>query len=381
MARMIWSWLILSYLSLFILGFSDNLRGPLFYEIINHFQVSDTKGALFFSTSSLFAFTMSLLAIPILNRISFLRLLQWSLFMMALAMLGLSQAPNYIWFLASSAMMGGAMGFMAVAQNSLASRACPPKVRSRVLSGLHSMYGLASFMAPLLVGIGLQKGRIWNDYFILASFLAIFVAVLTFFLPKANPITHEEDKDEASAPAPKRIAFWLSFMVGFYVIAEILVGTRLSLYTIREYGITTAEASRYVTFFYLGLLAFRLAGVFVKWPGSYMAQLATSLLVSSIGYLLGLYAHPAFFALTGLGMAIFYPTALAYATQFFPRGEGVIFSLITAAQSILIVTMHLVVGYVSDQTNLKTAFHLGLLFLAVAAVCLWRVEVEKPKRA
>lgn len=379
MAVMIWAWLILSYLSLFILGFSDNLRGPLFPEILKHFQISDTKGALFFSLTSLVSFLFSLMAIPILNRMSFLRLLQWALVMMSMALLGFSQAPDFAWFLGAAALLGAAMGFMGVAQNSLATRAAPRHLRGQVLSGLHSMYGLASFIAPLIVGIGLEKGRAWNDYFILASLLALAVVLLSFALPKVNPTSQVEEKDHPGAPVPKSLSLWLSLMIGFYVIAEILVGTRLSLYSIREYHISSAQASQHVTLFYLGLLSARIAGIFIRWPGSSIFQLATSLIISLVGYGLGLYVSPWFFALTGLGMSIFYPTSLAYASQFFPKSEGVIFSLIMAAQSILIVSMHLGVGFVSDLWSIKVAFHLGLVFLLIAAFCLWRVEVEKSR--
>ncbi len=381
MAAMIWSWLILSYLSLFILGFSDNLRGPLFYEVIQHFQVTDTVGALFFSVSSFLAFLCSLLAIPLLKSMSFLRLLQLALVIMALGLFGLSQAPHYTLFLVSVGAFGGAMGFMGVAQNALASQAAPEHLRSQVLSGLHSMYGLASFMAPLSVGLGLGRGLSWNDYFVLASAMALLVLIASFFLPPARAEIIEKNSSPPQPFRQKRLALWACGMSGFYVIAEILVGSRLSLYAIREFGLTTAEASQHVTGFYLGLLSGRIAGIFVRWPSTYRNHLAYSLAISFIGYILGLYLNPWFFILTGLGMSVFFPTVLAYAASCFRGREGVLFSLITANQSIMIVTMHILVGAVSDWYDIKWAFHLGLMFLVLSALSLWRFEVEKNRRS
>lgn len=377
---MVWSWLILSYLSLFIFGFSDNLRGPLFYEIMEHFHVNDTQGALFFSLSSLAAFMAALVSIPLLKRTTFLRLLQWTLLVMGLSTLGLSQARSYLVLLLSASGLGASMGAMGICQNALVSQATPEKWRSQALSGLHSMYGLASFAAPLVVGFKLHQPWKWPTFFVLASGISLVIVVVSFFLPKvpaASAISAVETR--ATAKPSRRLVVWISLLVAFYVVTEILVATRLSLYSIREYGISAQVASHHVTGFFLGLLLGRLAGFVCRIPGRYRDQLIVSLTVSILGYIIGLYISPWFFTLTGFGMSIFYPVAMAYLSEFFRGLEKFIFPVVMAVQYFSIVVMHLMVGAISDEIGLKWAFHLGILFLVICAVSLWRVEVEKPK--
>jgi MFS transporter, FHS family, glucose/mannose:H+ symporter len=375
-------WLTLTFLSMIVLGFNDNLRGPLFFDILQEFKLTDLEGAWFYSASSLLGFFASIGSAYFLKRFHLLQLLILALFTMAVALVGLSYSHNYYFFLLSAGCLGMSMGFMSVAQNSSVPFLTTLKSQSSAFSALHSMYGISSFLAPLAVGWGISKGFIWRDYF---KFSAVVVFIV-YLIALISPIP-KWAKEHRTVPQPEKntirglgkVSIFMSIGLSFYVIAEILVGSRVSLYTIRELGLSTSEASRYVTGFYLGLLFGRLAGIFFKMPGHFRSQLYVSLGLSFLTMILGLYHNPWWFAATGLAMSTFYPTFIFYLSEIYQKRIGVMISLAIAAQSFSIVFMHQIVGFISDMSGIRVAFHLGLVFVALSAFFIWRGEVERSK--
>jgi fucose permease len=375
-------WLTFTFLSMIALGFNDNLRGPLFFEILKDFHLTDLQGAWFFSASSLLGFFASLGAATILKKIHLLQLLVLSLLCMTFALLGLGYFHHYLFFLATSGSLGMSMGFMGVAQNSSISFLTTNESQAKVFSALHSMYALSSVLAPLAVGWGLAHGWVWREFFTASSVVVFSLFVLTLISP--YPQWALEHK---TVPPPEKntirglgiVSVYMSLALGFYVIAEILVGSRISLYTIRELGLNSEEASHYVTGFYVGLLAGRVLGSFVKWPGHYRHQLYASLTLSFISMLAGLYVNPWWFIGVGLAMSIYYPVFMVYLSDIYHKRIGVMMALAIAIQSISIVCMHQIVGFVSDLAGIKVAFHIGLIFILLSAFFLWRGEVERHK--
>lgn len=364
-----------------VLGFSDNLRGPLFFEVLKTYQISDTTGSLLFSASATFGFICCLLSIKILRKYSTTQLLSFSLFLFAISLWGMSLSPDFFIMIGFTGLMGAAMGFMGVAQNTIVSLA-PEPIRVKAMSGLHSMYGIASFLAPLAVGFGLKNGMDWKHFFSLTGFVPFLLLLTSPLWVKKSEILPSEMLLQAKERSQFNFKIFLvCCLLSFYVVAEILVGSRLSLYSIREFGISTSDASQYVTVFFLGLLTGRVFGAFFKWPGRQPQQLIGSLTLSFLFMILGLYVNPWFFALTGLSMSLFYPVCSSYIAHLYKGQEGVIFSYTIGVQSLLIVLMHLLVGWVSDHFGLKTALHLTFVFLLISGLCLWRIEIENRKTA
>ena len=365
-----------------VLGFNDNLRGPLFFDILQEFKLTDLQGAWFYSASSLLGFFASLGSAHFLKRYHLLQLLKLSFFTMALALVGLSYFHHYYFFILATGCLGLSMGFMSVAQNSSVPFLTTLKSQSSAYSALHSMYGISSFLAPLAVGWGYSHGLIWRDFFKFSAVVVFIIFLLSLIAPiptwaKEHRAVQQPEKNTIRGLGI--VSVYMSIGLAFYVIAEILVGSRVSLYTIRELGLSTSEASRYVTGFYLGLLFGRVVGIFIKMPGHFRTQLYVSLALSFVTMALGLYHNPWWFAATGLAMSTFYPTFIFYLSEIYQKRIGVMISLAIAAQSFSIVIMHQIVGYISDISGIRIAFHLGLVFIALSAFFLWRGEVERSK--
>lgn len=377
-------WLFFTFVSMLALGFNDNLRGPLFFELLKEFQLTDLQGAWFFSASSLFGFFASLGSAYFLKRFHLLQLLQLSLFVMSASLFGIGFFQNYLLCLLAAGFFGVSMGFMSVAQNSTIPFLTSPEKQSPVFSGLHSMYGLSSFLAPVAVGWGLVRDWVWRDFFQVSAGVVflVFLGTLVSSYPQwAREHRTVEQPQKNTIRGLGILSVYMSLTLSFYVIAEILIGTRLSLYIIREFELNTEEASRYVTGFYLGLLGGRLFGIFIQWPGPIRNQLFVSLVLSFLTILGGLHFNPWLFALCGLTMSPFYPVFMTYLSEIYQKRIGTMMSLTIAVQSLSIVLMHQIVGFVSDLVGIKVAMHLGLLFALLSLLFLWRGEIERRRQA
>ena len=145
------TWAILfAFSSLFVLGLTDNIRGPLFPEILNYFNLSSVKGSWSFATTSMAAFMGTILSTYFLKKYSMSQLLWAGIVLMFIGMFAMGSAKSFNFFIFGSSIIGLSIGFLAVAQNLLVTESISDEYKSRALSGLHAMYGLASFLAPLL---------------------------------------------------------------------------------------------------------------------------------------------------------------------------------------------------------------------------------------
>lgn len=370
---MIWSYVLLAYTSLFALGLGDNLRGPLFPEILEAFSLSDTRGSWMFALASAFGVVGAFSSRWFLERWDRVQMLSLSLLFMAAGMAGMGLAPTFNWMLAAAAVFGFSMGLMGVSQNVLATLSAPAKHRPRVLAGLHSMYGLASFLAPMVVALVVPWMGSWRAPFLVGAGVPLFLLLVNvlFRLREHEHLKAQGSRrDDGAGPPDRGAQYRLASVLALYVLAEIMVSSRLALYMRREEGADLATSSGMVTTFFLFLLGGRILSSLIRWPGTLKQQLLTSLVLSLICVGSGLAGWTWGFVLSGLAMAPFFPVAVAYLTEQFPRHLDGAMGITVMLQSAMVVSMHLGVGILTDLFGLRVALGLGPLALALSMILL-----------
>ena len=158
---MIWPYLALAYLSLIVYGLSDNIRGPLFPELLQRFEVSNTTGSWFYAIASIFSFIGSWLCLQTLKKFDRVQNLYGALLVLLLGLLVMGFSQNFYQLLIGAAFLGLGLGQTTVIFNLLATLGSSLKYRKQVVSGLHSMYALSSFLAPLVVAGVYGLGGQW----------------------------------------------------------------------------------------------------------------------------------------------------------------------------------------------------------------------------
>jgi len=371
----IWGYIVLAYLSLFSLGISDNIRGPLFPEILKSFSVNDTQGAFFYATSSFCGFLASFLVRQLLKKYSRVRNLQFALLLMAIGLVCMGSVTEFSSLLIFSGVFGASLGITGVVQNLLVSVGSLPARRQQMLSGLHASYGVASLLAPLVVaGVSAWLGS-WRYVFYVVATIPALLLIGSFFWKDPEPSSQVSLKTKLAPPEPQTRKdhlgqIFLALSMGFYVLVEIMVSSRLPLYVRRELGMSLEESSYYLTGFFVFMLLGRLLFAVYQFRFPLRSMLSSFLILSALSIALGIYGHPFFLALSGLFMAPFYPLAVVYISGYYEKHMDSAISYCMAIQSFFLVGMHWIVGYLTDQHGITFALWVGPIGLLVSFLLL-----------
>lgn len=379
-SRTFWA-VFFSCLTMLALGLADNIRGPLFPELIRFFDISNAVGSLSFAFASGAAFLGTVASTFTLKKIQIDRFLIFAILLMGIGLATNAVAPGYVIYILGAVIFGFGMGSMAVAQNLLIAENVPLEHQPRALSGLHSLYGLSSLAAPFLASRAPQ----WfshhaPDLFIMtqwrsAFYITAFICLLMFVfatITRAEPKFHHLVDEEAHSKKikDKRPMYYMALFFAGYVAAEILVATRLAQYMRSYFGMDLEQSSNYVTYFFIFLLAGRwfFTMKHLKYP--LKKQLTASLLLSIVSILLGLFVNPFFLALTGLMMAPFYPMSVAYISELAGPRTRTYLTTAMSVQCAFVIMMHVGVGYLTDVFGLFYAFGISLFLLLMSLVCV-----------
>jgi len=383
MKTTIWPYIILSYASLFVYGFTENIRGPLFPDILSGFKVTDAVGSWMFAITSVSGFTASYSARFLLRRFERINVLRMAAFLSFVSIVGLCVSPNFGVFLFFSFLVGLSQGILALIPNILVPLGASQVLKQQLLSGLHSMYGLASFMAPLGIAALSALTHDWRWGLALASPLPLALFFYTLHkshvpAPKKVP---EEDLDRPMIStrhaAPQ---LFLASVVSFNVAAEVMLSSRLALFMRREHHSTPQEASLYVTYFFVGMLAGRLLFTVHKFSAPLLRQLSISLILTLLCLLAGLFYHPLFLPLCGLFIAPFYPLAISFISSEFTDDLDSAVSYMTATDCFMLIVMHLFIGKMTSLFDIKYALLAGAGFLVISFILTNTYTVFFPRR-
>lgn len=377
---MFWA-LLFAYLSMFILGLADNLRGPLFPELLKYFNLSNSEGSFSFALASTAALLGNIASAFALKKVHLNRLLTWTIALMMAGVALMGFAPLFVWYLAGCFLFGFGLGATGVTQNLLIAENVQPPHQTRAMSSMHGIYGFSSLLAPLLAS---RSPRVFSDHypsenlltqwqsgFLVVSFLSMLVVLLTFIIsPKEEFVHHEEASKGTVKKSSVTTMLWFAGFFATYVAAEILVSTRLALYMRSYFNLSFEDSSNYVTYFFVFLLLGRLLFAIKSFKSAIKLQMNLCLMGSVLFLIMGLYVHPFFLALCGLSMAPFYPLAIVYISEKAGLQKRRFITFAMSIQSVCVILMHVCVGYLTDAFGLLFAFGFGVVLLIMALVCL-----------
>lgn len=371
----------LSYLSLLVLGLIDNIRGPLFPEILQDMQLGGTNGSAFFAATSLFAFIGSWSSHALVERRSSLSLMRLSCLGLALGFALVALCHVYALMLAACAFFGWAFGALNLAQNLMVFEGSPAHLRRRFFSGLHSMYGLAALLAPLVATLFRSMGMDWRQIVLWLAGLPVLLVVTSAKMTH-RPSAHSQTQGTMGAEEWRRCLVFSMMMAG-YLWGEISVSTRLVLWLRTSENFAPDLANLYLTGFFVTLLAGRLVFSFFPIHGiSNWAVLWISAGLSALLYGLTLSHHPAWILLAGLSMAPFFPVAMDQVSVLFPGKSAQALGFVLGFGSLSVVVMHLSIGWLTDQYGVGTALRIGpttllLIFMALTGLVVRQRSLQR----
>lgn len=379
---------MLAYVSLFLFGLSDNLRGPLLTDILRDFSLSNTRGSLFFSLASLISMLGAFAAPKIIEKRGHLTSLWIFMLMMSLAFIGFALSPDFDWILVFAVLFGISLGGLTVTQNLLVLQGTDEAHRARALGGLQSCYGLSSLLAPGVVILVASLGFNWRINFFVPATLSMISVFAIIWLNRGTPQKPMMVENENSAVAKKALGFpeiYWAVLLALYVALELMVGTRVTHLLREAHGFDLNSANIWTSMFFVGLFAGRVAYAVKPLPIRLSYQLAAALFLGMGLLIMGLIHRPEWIPLSGFAFSIFYPVWMTTLAKAFPDSFQRVASLGIALTGVSVVFMHTVIGGLTDLLGLMTAywavpilaFFGGIWVLAFAPLFRERMGVER----
>ena len=363
-------------MSLFYLGLTDNIRGPLYPDLVQKFELSHMVGSLFFAVASLAGLLGSAVITAGLKRSGYKLCFQISLALMVTSQFFYALSPDFKFFLFSSFVLGFSIGTLGVIQNVLVLVASPLPRLSRLMSGLHTNYAGASLLSPLLVALGVMLGQGFRFSFWVTGALGIILLASSFAIPEFLEADHTVVSEGPSAKTFSRPSLFLASSLALYVLAEILASTRLAHFCRSRWQCSLSESSGWVALFFGGLFLGRLLLTFFQAPGRLRSQLTLAFCGAALSSLLGVLISPWFFFFVGVLMAPCYPLTMSLLKEEFSEHLESVAAICVFASHLAVITMHLGVGVISDQLGIESAMILIPCACFVSLGCLF---LSKPR--
>lgn len=371
---------LLGVCCLIVSSICDNLRGPLLPLLSRQYELNYGQAALFLTTGSAASFGFNLLSARMLARINERQYLFLAVGLQSAALVALAFGSGYAVFLTAAALWGAGQGGMGLASNLFVIRGTTEAARVRAMNGLHVFYGLSSSIPAWLLAQP-AAGRFGISSIVLFP-LPFLLALAIVNTAAAGAPMHAE----ASLPPRDTSRDWTGWrglsivaIISTYVLGEVLTSMWLPSFLSGERGLPLDEASRWLSFFFLGLgLGRLLTAVWLPkrleaaWPLAALPAAFAALLLGRAGWL---WAFP----LTGFLMGPVFPMMMSRAPLEFPAGYRGLISIIYAVMTVALGLGHMAMGKTADAFSLKTAFLMPVFFTGAAwvLIVLRRLSVEK----
>lgn len=271
--------------------------------------------------------------------------------------------------LAGSFVFGVSVGLLGVIQNLLVLVASPPARLPRLMNGLHANYAAASLLSPLAVALIAQFFPWFQASFWFTAGLGTLLLAATFRIPGFIESAPPGAERPAQGPVTGEMILFAA-LLSSYVVAEVLVSTRIAQFARDRLGSDLQGASLWTALFFAGLFGSRFAFTFFSWGAAPRSQLKLALGASILLAVTGIFVTPWAFLGVGLAMGPCYALIMSLLREKFPRGLERAASIGIVGTGVFIVVMHAAAGLITDLHGIHWALGMAPFFLLVALVLL-----------
>ena len=312
--------LIIIYLTFISLGLPDSLLGSAWPIMQIHLNVPLSGAGLISMIITGGTIISSLLSNKLIKNFGTGKVTFVSVTMTALALLGFSIAPSYIWLCILAIPLGLGAGAVDSGLNNFVAL----HYKASHMSWLHCFWGVGATTGPLIMSVFISKNNSWwNGYLTIAiiQFSIAFLILLTLPMWKKseNPQDFknhdvEENKDNFNPLKLPGVKFVLiSFFC--YCATEITTGLWGSSYLVNYKGLSPEAAAGWISLFYGGITVGRLISGFATTKLNNKSLIRIGQIICAIGAIILALPLPTFFSmvgliLIGLGCAPIYPSML-----------------------------------------------------------------------
>lgn len=343
------------FIGFIIFGFSENIKGPAIPRIQFDFSLSEAQLGTLLSLNAL-GYLLACSFTAFLTRIWGIKIVTVAAFAVMIASgVFIYYSHTYPLFSSSYFLMYIGNGMLEIALAILGARIFV-KNTGTMMNLTHGFYGLSSTVAPL-IATGLMTVNVfghtldWRGMYVVMlslSILPILSALLSKF-PADETAHHERVPMRTLMRDP---ALWLMILIlTFGVISELAVGGWLVNFLEKAYGWDTVTASGMLSAFFL---CFALARLFLGPLTDKMGFILSLAIFSAFsavctfGAIIGGERFAYLFAAAGVGIAIIYPTVMAFLARRYTSGTDAVITFTVTLMGIGSVIGNYLIGAIIE---------------------------------
>ncbi|NLX64930.1 MAG: MFS transporter [Clostridiaceae bacterium] len=313
--------IIIIYIAFICLGLPDSLLGSAWPAMSLELNAHLDTGGIISMVITIGTIISSLFSYKLINRYGTWKVTTVSVLLSAIALIGFSAAPSFIWLIVFAIPLGLGGGSVDAGLNNYVALNYKP----HHMSWLHSFWGIGATFGPVIIGYFIKKDNNWRSGYLTVSIL-LFINIALLFLSrplwvKTSPLSNDTVCKKAEKPSSssmlKNKTLYLSLLsCMFYCGTEITAGLWGSSFLVEEKRLTPGTAASWISLYYagitigrllIGFLAMKIESKVLIRSGQLTALSGAILLLLPFGTsslsLLG-------FILIGLGCAPIYPNIL-----------------------------------------------------------------------
>ena len=341
-----------------IFGLSENIKGPAIPIIQNELHLSQSQIGILLALNSLGYLLACSFTSALSNKIG----IKWTgiiaFLSMALAGFVIYLSVNYATLSASFFLLYIGNGVLEIGLGIMAARIFT-KNTGAMMNLSHFFYGLSSTVAPTIaasiMGWNMFGDEIgWRGMYLLVLLLSL-LPIVPSLLGKFPEETYEIEETTSYKSLIRDPVAWLIVAVlSFGVVSEIAVGSWLVQFLVKAYSWNIHDASRMLSMFFLFFMLARLfLGAVTDRIGFTLSIIIASAFsgICSLAAILTGEKGAMLFAISGVGIALIYPTVMALLAKRYPKGTGAAITFTVTLMGIASVIGNLLIGFIIDLVS------------------------------
>jgi FHS family glucose/mannose:H+ symporter-like MFS transporter len=361
------------FLSFFVFGFTDNLKGPTLPAMLAELNFDyGTGGNIFFG--EYLGFLIATLITGILaDRFGLKSVIILAGIFLGIGVGGYSFFQSAILLSVSLFILGMGLGALELGPNAIIVSLFHER-KGLYLNLMAVLHGLGSLVAPLFAGWLLSISVSWRAIYRWDILLiALFVFIFTFLrFPKA------EEKAQLDFRHIPQIAFkghlpWFYVAIAAYVAAEIGMASWLVTFLQEVRGLSVAASSQALSMFFAMLMIGRLAGGFFVQRIGYVRSIFFMTAGGIVCIVAGLFGPKEVFfllPLTGFFLSIIFPTFTAAVSDTHTENGNTILGVLFTFAGLGGVIGPWLIAWGSDLLGLQLGFALNIVFMIILLISM-----------
>lgn len=357
------------FLSFFVFGFTDNLKGPTLPAMIDEMGISyGTGGNIFFGIYLGFLITTLVTGI-LADRFGLKLVLMLAGGLLILGVGGYSVSRSAFLLGASLFVVGLGLGAIELGANAAIVQA-HPRNKGMYLNLMAVLHGLGAMLAPLFAGWLLNLNVSWRVIY-RWDILLIVTFVLIFSFIRFPKVQEQNSLDFRQIP---KLAFkghlpWFYAALMFYVAAEVGIGSWLVTFLQDVRGENVMTSTGALSLFFGLLMLGRLIGSFFVQKLGYLRSIVTASIASLICITIGTFTNLSIFLpITGFFFSIIFPTFTATVSEIQTENTNTVLGVLFTFAGVGGLLGPWVIAWASDLLGLQTGFAGGVIFTILLVI-------------